>query len=153
MILGTLRYLDPEYRITRGLTDKSDVYSFGVLLFEVLCVRKRNPWHLDMVSWAKKVTINQIIDPYLMGKIAPECFNIYKDIATSCVQNEGKDRPTMNEVEVGLEHALELQESADAASKDGEYYCPIDEYTYNDSSGFTSFLCLNLRNSFRIQIA
>ncbi|XP_065629227.1 receptor-like protein kinase FERONIA isoform X5 [Quercus suber] len=87
----TVRYLDPEN------LDKSDVYSFGVLLFDVLCARKRNPWHLDMLSWAKKVTINQIIDPYLMGKIAPECFNIYKDIATSCAQIEGKDRPTMNE--------------------------------------------------------
>ncbi|XP_075665740.1 receptor-like protein kinase FERONIA [Castanea sativa] len=73
-------------------------------------------------------------DIYSFGVIAPECFNIYMDIVTSCVQIEGKDLPTMNEVEVGLEHALELQESADAAIKDGEYYCPIDEYTFNDLS-------------------
>ena len=69
------------------------------------------------------------------------------DIATSCVQNEGKDRPTMNEVEVGLEHALELQESADAASKDGEYYCPIDEYSCNDFSGFASTVIVEYTSS------
>ncbi|KAL0011826.1 hypothetical protein SO802_006934 [Lithocarpus litseifolius] len=86
---------------------------------------------LSDFKWSKK------IDPYLIGKIAPECFNIYMDIATSCVTIEGKDRPTMNEVEVGLEHALELQESADAASKDGEYYYPMDEYIC-DFSGFAS---------------
>ena len=79
-----------------------------------------------------------IIDPYLMRKIDPQCFNIYMDIATSCVQNVGKDSPTMNEVEVGLEHALELQKRADAARKDGEYYYLIDEYTCNDFWGFTS---------------
>uniref|UniRef100_A0A7N2LS93 Protein kinase domain-containing protein n=1 Tax=Quercus lobata TaxID=97700 RepID=A0A7N2LS93_QUELO len=78
---------------------------------------------------------------------APECFNIYMDIATSWVQNEGKDRPTMNEVEVGLKHALELQESADAESKDGEYYCPIDEYTCNDFSGFASTVIVEYTSS------
>ena len=60
-----------------------------------------------------------------MGKIAPECFKIYVDIATSCVRNEGKDRPTIGEVEVGLEHALQLQQSADAERKDG-----VDQYNY-----------------------
>ena len=138
-MLRTLGYEDPECRITSGLTDKSDVYSFGVVLFEVvLC--KIHQWRL--ISLAQKGkrewSFNKKIDPYPKGKIAPECFKVYMDNATSCVQNEGKDRPTMNEVEVGLEHALELQETADAASKDVEYYCPIDEYTCNDFSGFAS---------------
>ena len=29
-------YLDPEYFLTRKLTDKSDVYSLGVVLLELL---------------------------------------------------------------------------------------------------------------------
>ncbi|KAF3966007.1 hypothetical protein CMV_009854 [Castanea mollissima] len=75
-----------------------------------------------LVKWAQKCkregTINEIIDPYLMGKIAPECFKIYVDVAISCVRNKGEARPTMGEVELILEHALELQQSADAAMKD-----------------------------------
>ena len=96
-MLRTLGYVDPECRITSGLTDKSDVYSFGVVLFEVvLC--KIHQWRL--ISLAQKGkrewSFNKKIDPYLKGKIAPGCFKVYMDIATSCVQNEGKDRPTMN---------------------------------------------------------
>ena len=128
-VAGTRGYVAPENFFVGGLlSDKSDVYSFGMVLLEVLCARKplevsvEREEEVCLRDWAQKCkeegTINQIIDPHLTGKIAPECLNIYVDIATSCVQNEGKDRPTMVEVEVGLEHALELQESADTASKD-----------------------------------
>ena len=57
------------------------------------------------------------------------------DIANSCVRNKGKDRPTIAEVEVVLEHALELQESVDAMREDvdpdggDQYKYPIVEYT------------------------
>uniref|UniRef100_A0A7N2LT40 non-specific serine/threonine protein kinase n=1 Tax=Quercus lobata TaxID=97700 RepID=A0A7N2LT40_QUELO len=91
-----------------------------------------------LLEWVRKCkregTINEIVDPYLMGKIAQECFKKYVDIATSCVQKKGKNRPTIGEVEVILEHAMELQESADAARKDvdpgGDHYnYPIVDYT------------------------
>ncbi|XP_050287936.1 receptor-like protein kinase FERONIA [Quercus robur] len=133
-VVGTYGYADPGYVATGELTDKSDVYSFGVVLLEVLSGRKafqrlgveEQPY---LVNWARKCkgegTINKIIDPYLIGKIAPECFKIYVDIATSCVRNEGKDRPTIGEVEAGLEHSLRLQQSADAERKDG-----VDQHNY-----------------------
>ena len=123
-----------------GISDKSDVYFFGMVLLEVLCARKPldASEEIYLPEWARKCkedgTINQIIDPHLTGKIAPECLNIYVDIATSCVQNEGKDRPTIVEVEVGLEHALELQESADAASKDVDPVCDQKCTTSTDLS-------------------
>ena len=67
------------------LTDKSDVYSFGVVLLQLLCCRKAS----YVVDWARKRiqegTINEMFDPYLIGKIAPECLKIYLDIATSCI--------------------------------------------------------------------
>ncbi|KAF3950737.1 hypothetical protein CMV_023545 [Castanea mollissima] len=95
---------------------------------------------MDLVIWARKCkregNINEIIDPYLMGKIAPECFMVYVDIATSCVRYRPERRPAMGEVQVCLEHALELQESADAAAGDCNY-C-FNEYTCNDSSGDAS---------------
>ena len=141
-VKGSVGYMDPEYFRLKELTDKADVYSFGVVLFELLCVRKAIDPDLQeervvLIEWASKCkqegTMNEIIDPYLMGKIAPECFKIYVGIASSCVRDEGEDRPAMGEVEVGLEHALQLQESADAAREEGEYDYPIDELTCSDS--------------------
>lgn len=86
MILSTLRYLDPKYRITCGLTD---VYYFGVVPFELLCARKaigirslKHQWPL--ASWDKKCkreeTMNKIIDLYLMGKIA----SVFQHIRGHC---------------------------------------------------------------------
>ncbi|KAF3966010.1 hypothetical protein CMV_009857 [Castanea mollissima] len=134
LIRGTMRLnLDAEFLVSGMVTDKSDVYSFGMVLLQLLCCRKPS----YVVDWARKHiqegTINEMIDPYLIGKIAPECLKIYLDIATSCIRTKGVDRPTMGEVEIELEHALQLQESADAASKNGvdpssEYNYPIVEY-------------------------
>ena len=141
-IVGTYDYMAPEYAMNGVLTDKSDVYSFGVLLLQLLSGRKPSELveQMNLVSWARKCkqegTISEIIDPHLMGKIAPECFMVYVDIATSCVQNQAERRPTMGEVQVCLEHALELQHSADAATGDCNY-C-FDEYTCNASSGDAS---------------
>ena len=61
---------------------------------------------------------------------------VYVDIAISCVRNRAERRPTMGEVQVCLEHALELQERADAAAGVCNY-C-VDEYTCNASSGDAS---------------
>ena len=125
VVKGTVGYLDPAYLRTSQLTDKTDVYCFGVVLFEVLCARRsvdmESEREQSMAVWAPACvedgTINQIIDPYLIGKIAPECFKIYVDIATSCLREDNLERPAIGEVEVGLEHALELQEYADAAMR------------------------------------
>uniref|UniRef100_A0A7N2R591 Protein kinase domain-containing protein n=1 Tax=Quercus lobata TaxID=97700 RepID=A0A7N2R591_QUELO len=125
VVKGTVGYLDPAYLRTSQLTDKTDVYCFGVVLFEVLCARRsvdmESEREQSMAVWAPACvedgTINQIIDPYLIGKIAPECFKIYVDIATSCLREDNLERPAIGEVEIGLEHALELQEYADAAMR------------------------------------
>jgi serine/threonine protein kinase len=139
-VAGTIGYLDPEYMQSKQLTDKSDVYSFGVVLLEVLCCRKAYDntvtveEQMDLFYWTRKCI--REIDPYLTGKIAPECFKIYMDIATSCLRRKGTQRPTICEVEVGLEHALQMQESADLDPGIGgahQYMYPILEYTRTDS--------------------
>ncbi|KAA3474659.1 receptor-like protein kinase FERONIA [Gossypium australe] len=121
---GTIGYVDPEYALYGELTEKSDVFSFGVVLFEVVFGKKAfnrtsvriNEKH--MLEWAAdslwKGTIYHDIDPYLKGRIAPECLNKYLEIASSCVHRKGNERPAMGEVEVTLELALELQERADS---------------------------------------
>jgi serine/threonine protein kinase len=137
LVKGTWGYLDPDYARRRQLTERSDVYSFGVVLFEVLCARKAldkkvetEQWHL--ANWARKCiereTIGRIIDPYLKGKIAPQCFQVYVEVAESCVRDQTIQRPTMNDVMEKLMFALELQENADAAKEkinpDGEHNYP-----------------------------
>ncbi|KAF5457615.1 hypothetical protein F2P56_021704 [Juglans regia] len=122
---GTFGYLDPEYFRSHRLTTKFDVYSFGVVLLEVLCARPpldlqaAERERVSLVNWAQKCNMNgsigEIVDPYLKaGKIAPECFKVYVEIAMTCLQDKGIQRPTMVDVIEKLELALELQEKADS---------------------------------------
>ncbi|KAG6660165.1 receptor-like protein kinase FERONIA [Carya illinoinensis] len=142
MVKGTFGYLDPDYARRRQLTEKSDVYSFGVVLFEVLCARKAlNPrleeeqWNL--ANWARKCiqngTMGEIIDLNLLGKLAPNCFKVYVDIAESCVRDQGSQRPTMNDVMDKLSFALQLQKEADVAK---EKVNPDGKETYTEVLSF-----------------
>ncbi|KAL7181796.1 hypothetical protein ACSBR1_040657 [Camellia fascicularis] len=91
---GTVGYMDPKYLCNAKFTIKSNVYSFGVILLELLCGRKpmiysRDEDQVNLVRWFKTNiemgTVDQIIDPYLTDKIAPECLKEY-------VKNAGKLR-------------------------------------------------------------
>ncbi|XVE78535.1 hypothetical protein DITRI_Ditri13aG0153000 [Diplodiscus trichospermus] len=121
-VKGTWGYLDPEYARGHALTEKSDVYSFGVVLFEVLCARKAMDKKLpegqvSLAHWARKCiadgTLYQVIDPYLIGTIAPECFKVFVEIAESCTVELGINRPSMNDVMEKLGFVIELQVAAD----------------------------------------
>ncbi|GFZ19221.1 malectin/receptor-like protein kinase family protein [Actinidia rufa] len=118
-VAGAIGYMDPEYLASAQLTTKSDVYSFGVILLELLCGRKpmiitRNEDHVNLVRWFKtnieKGTVDQVIYPYLVDKIAPECLKEYVWIAENCVRDEGMERPSMDDVLGSLRYALQLQE-------------------------------------------
>ncbi|XP_023888743.1 receptor-like protein kinase FERONIA [Quercus suber] len=142
VVKGTLGYLDPDYARRQQVTDKSDVYSFGVVLLEVLCGRKAldqrfGQEQLHLANWARKCaengTIYEIIDPDLKGKIAPECFKVYVEVAENCVRDQGFQRPTMNDVMEKLEFALELQQNADATQ---EEINPSGDFTYQEVLSF-----------------
>ncbi|XP_037497114.1 receptor-like protein kinase FERONIA [Jatropha curcas] len=126
VVKGSFGYLDPEYFRLQRLTEKSDVYSFGVVLCEVISARPPvnrstvdNP--ASLAEWARrsyrKGNFDEIVDPYLHGKILPDCLRKFAEVAVSCLHENGMDRPSMGDVVWGLEFALQLQETA---TKQGE---------------------------------
>ncbi|XP_022635900.1 receptor-like protein kinase FERONIA [Vigna radiata var. radiata] len=65
--------------------------------------------------------VEENIDPKIKGKIAPECWQMFIDIALRCIKDDPDERPEMGEVEVQLELALLLQEQADVTNIDNDY--------------------------------
>ncbi|BFG26511.1 hypothetical protein CerSpe_127850 [Prunus speciosa] len=128
-VKGSYGYLDPEYMLRHQLTEKSDVYSFGVVLCEVLCARPAlmrtvEKKEMSLAMWFKAChqngELDQIIDPSLKGKIEDECFKVFVEIAVICMHENGKQRPSMNDVVEGLVQALKLQQNGDKMDKDDE---------------------------------
>jgi len=101
------------------VTDKCDVYSFGNILLEVVCLER-----LENVK-RQKFPIEENIDEYLKGSIAPKCWEVFVDVTKRCLQYDPNERPTMGEVEVQLEFAFLLQENADCSKNtnvDDDHY-------------------------------
>ncbi|KAI9124425.1 hypothetical protein K1719_004347 [Acacia pycnantha] len=104
-----------------GVTHKCDVYSFGALLLDL--ISGKDPClnltlHQvgnvkELRNWAETGNGEGIIDESLVGEMAPQCWELYMEITEYCLSEDPKERPDMGEVEVQLEHVLQLQEEAD----------------------------------------
>ncbi|KAE8730483.1 Receptor-like protein kinase FERONIA [Hibiscus syriacus] len=119
VVKGSFGYLDPEYSRRGQLTEKSDVYSFGVVLREILCARpplsrSAEKAQISLAQWFQQChqngTLDKIIDPFLKGKIVPECLKKFTEVVMNCLDDEGTERPSMDGVVWGLQFALQLQE-------------------------------------------
>ncbi|KAL7134281.1 hypothetical protein ABFS83_11G016100 [Erythranthe nasuta] len=120
LVKGTFGYLDPSYFLTGQLTRKTDTYGFGVVLLEVLCGRPAidtmaaegenglSKWARDKIN---KGEVEQIISESLREEISPNSLETYLGVVERCLHDEPKKRPTMSQVVVQLELAVEQQET------------------------------------------
>uniref|UniRef100_A0A3Q7EX35 Protein kinase domain-containing protein n=1 Tax=Solanum lycopersicum TaxID=4081 RepID=A0A3Q7EX35_SOLLC len=113
-------YLDSDYLRDANLTEKSYVYSFGLVLFEMLCTNEAlehwlNQGQVSLAQWIKTCFLtvtSHSIHPCLVGRISPDCFELFLDTAINCLHDEGNKRPSMNDIITNLKEALKLQEAA-----------------------------------------
>ncbi|GFP81282.1 wall-associated receptor kinase 4 [Phtheirospermum japonicum] len=112
MVQGTLGYLDPEYMQTNQLTEKSDVYSFGVVLIELLtgkmvlrCDGPEEERSLAklFLSVMKQNRLFEILDDNVASEENKERVMKVAELARSCLNVKGDDRPSMKEVAMELE--------------------------------------------------
>lgn len=108
-----------EYVMNGSVTDKWDVFSFGLVLLRVVCGMDYFIMAAERKLMEKPVEEN--IDSNIKGKIAPECWQVFIDIMVRCLEYEPDEPPTMDEVEVELEHVLSLHEQADISNTNGDY--------------------------------
>ncbi|KAH9782755.1 MDIS1-interacting receptor like kinase 2 [Citrus sinensis] len=112
---GTYGYVAPELAYTMKITEKCDVYSFGVLVLEV--IKGKHP--RDFLSSISSSSLNtgtaldEMLDPRLP---APSCSVQEKlrsivEVASSCLNESPKSRPTMKIVSRQLQISAALTES------------------------------------------
>ncbi|OIW01382.1 hypothetical protein TanjilG_12922 [Lupinus angustifolius] len=101
VVKGTPGYLDPEYLLTRKLTDKSDVYSLGIVYLELLT-------GMQPISHGKNIVrevnmarqsgmIYSIVDSR-MGFYQSGCLDKFLNLALSCCEDNRELRPSMVDV-------------------------------------------------------
>ncbi|XXG87045.1 hypothetical protein AAC387_Pa11g1831 [Persea americana] len=131
-VKGTMGYLDPEYYMTQQLTEKSDVYSFGVLMLEIITARRpieRGRYIVREVRMAMDKTkdlygLHELLDPAIGLATSLGGLERFVDLAMSCVEESGVDRPTMGQVVKEIESIMQLagmNPNADSASTSASY--------------------------------
>ncbi|GKB01676.1 ribonuclease H-like domain-containing protein [Tanacetum coccineum] len=113
-IVGTLGYLDPEYRLSNRLTMKSDVYSFGIVLLELITSRRAISENINIINWVKSTIaeghVEHIIDPKLQGNFNRDTAWKVVELAIACVSYSSIKRPTMNDVVMELKYCLQAEQ-------------------------------------------
>lgn len=140
IVKGTPGYLDPEYFLTRKLTDKSDVYSLGVVFLEILTGMKPITHGKNIVREVNLAhqsgTMFSIIDSR-MGSYPAECVERLIALALGCCQDKPEQRPAMLDVVRELENILRMmpETELDSSKSTSKYF---GESASSSSWGFTT---------------
>nr|XP_027094758.1 probable LRR receptor-like serine/threonine-protein kinase At1g06840 isoform X2 [Coffea arabica] len=106
VVKGTPGYVDPDYFLTRKLTDKSDVYSLGVVFLELLTGMPPIVHGKNIVREVKDAYSSgrmiSVIDKHI-GSHLPDCVEKFMTLALKCCEEETGARPSMAEVVRELE--------------------------------------------------
>ncbi|KOM47134.1 hypothetical protein LR48_Vigan07g083800 [Vigna angularis] len=129
VVKGTPGYLDPEYFLTRNLTDKSDVYSLGVVFLELLTGRPPI-FHGENIIRQVNMTyqsggISRVVDKRIES-YPSEYAERFLTLALKCCKDSPDERPKMAEVARELEYICSMLPDSDTKGA---------EYVKSDSSG------------------
>ncbi|KAF5820321.1 putative protein kinase RLK-Pelle-WAK family [Helianthus annuus] len=129
---GTFGYLDPEYFQSSQLTEKSDVYSFGVVLVELLTGQKPITAFSDgetcslatyFLSAMEENRLFEIVDHRVMIESGKDQVKRFAELASGCLNLDGRKRPKMKQVAIELEL---IRTSDEAATTDEVEYNSVE---------------------------
>ncbi|XAR51645.1 Non-specific serine/threonine protein kinase [Bertholletia excelsa] len=129
------------------LKQKSDVYSFGMVLLEVLCARISYEYSLHqakkpLICWFKdcvqRKRMDEFIDPYLNGRIAPECLREFIKITWNCLLDQKLKRPSMDDVVGSLQSAFQLQQNWASSENAHDAFCATSAHDCNNIFSYNS---------------
>ncbi|XP_065044548.1 probable receptor-like protein kinase At1g49730 isoform X2 [Musa acuminata AAA Group] len=117
-------YLDPEYMVTKMMTDKSDVYSYGVLLLELVVGKQASLNHRNLVQWSQELAdsfrLSELVDPAIADAVDLEQLHVVVGIAKLCTQREVKERPSIKQILRMLRERLDASYTGFAKAVQGE---------------------------------
>ncbi|XP_038896233.1 putative leucine-rich repeat receptor-like serine/threonine-protein kinase At2g19230 [Benincasa hispida] len=114
-LAGTPGYFDPENQTLGNLNKKSDIYSFGIILFELITgspaiTRSYNGNNIHLLDWVapiiKKGKIEDVVDVRIKGEVNHDSARKMGEIAMSCTQPNGDQRPDISVVLEELKECL-----------------------------------------------
>ncbi|OIT26252.1 PREDICTED: probable LRR receptor-like serine/threonine-protein kinase At1g06840 isoform X1 [Nicotiana attenuata] len=147
IVKGTPGYLDPEYFLTRKLTDKSDVYSLGVVFLEILTGMRPISHGKNIVREVNLAHDSEKMFSVMdstMGPYPSECMEKFAALALKCCEDKPEDRPSMLEVV----RELETIQSILNMIPDTEAHTVDSKAKFNEPKSSSSFSETTSRDAF-----